>query len=171
MNNIYLVGFMGSGKSAIGRVLARMTYRRFMDTDALIVEQEGMPIPKIFEEKGEAYFRQVETEVLKRLTKEKKRIISCGGGVAMRTENVEEMRRGGHIVLLSAKPETILKRVARDENRPLLKGRKTIEGITELMEARLPHYQAAADITVATDDRSMEDIAAEICRAFIPPVR
>jgi len=89
----------------------------------------------------------------------------------MRPENVEEMRRGGHIVLLSAKPETILKRVARDENRPLLKGRKTIEGITELMEARLPHYQAAADITVATDDRSMEDIAAEICRAFIPPVR
>ena len=171
MNNIYLVGFMGCGKSAIGRVLARMTYRRFMDTDALIVEQEGMPISQIFEEKGEAYFRRVETEVLKKLTKEKKRIISCGGGVAMRTENVEEMRRGGHIVLLSAKPETILKRVARDENRPLLKGRKTIEGITELMEARLPHYQAAADITVATDDRSMEDIAAEICRAFIPSVR
>jgi shikimate kinase len=171
MNNIYLVGFMGCGKSAIGRVLARMTYRRFMDTDALIVEQEGMSIPQIFEEKGEAYFRRVETEVLKKLTKEKKRIISCGGGVAMRIENVEEMRRGGHIVLLSAKPETILKRVARDENRPLLKGRKTIEGITELMEARLPHYQAAADITVATDDRSMEDIAAEICRAFIPSVR
>ena len=171
MNNIYLVGFMGCGKSAIGRVLARMTYRRFMDTDALIVEQEGMAIPQIFEEKGEAYFRRVETEVLKKLTKEKKRIISCGGGVAMRIENVEEMRRGGHIVLLSAKPETILKRVARDENRPLLKGRKTIEGITELMEARLPHYQAAADITVATDDRSMEDIAAEICRAFIPSVR
>ena len=171
MNNIYLVGFMGCGKSAIGRVLARMTYRRFMDTDALIVEQEGMPISQIFEEKGEAYFRRVETEVLKKLTKEKKRIISCGGGVAMRIENVEEMRRGGHIVLLSAKPETILKRVARDENRPLLKGRKTIEGITELMEARLPHYQAAADITVATDDRSMEDIAAEICRAFIPSVR
>lgn len=171
MNNIYLVGFMGCGKSAIGRVLARMTYRRFMDTDALIVEREGMPISQIFEEKGEAYFRRVETEVLKKLTKEKKRIISCGGGVAMRIENVEEMRRGGHIVLLSAKPETILKRVARDENRPLLKGRKTIEGITELMEARLPHYQAAADITVATDDRSMEDIAAEICRAFIPSVR
>ena len=171
MNNIYLVGFMGCGKSAIGRVLARMTYRRFMDTDALIVEQEGMPISQIFEERGEAYFRRVETEVLKKLTKEKKRIISCGGGVAMRTENVEEMRRGGHIVLLSAKPETILKRVARDENRPLLKGRKTIEGITELMEARLPHYQAAAYITVATDDRSMEDIAAEICRAFIPSVR
>jgi shikimate kinase len=171
MNNIDLVGFMGCGKSAIGRVLARMNYRRFMDTDALIVEQEGMPIPQIFEEKGEAYFRRVETEVLKKLTKEKKRIISCGGGVAMRIENVEEMRRGGHIVLLSAKPETILKRVARDENRPLLKGRKTIEGITELMEARLPHYQAAADITVATDDRSMEDIAAEICRAFIPSVR
>ncbi|MBP5265823.1 MAG: shikimate kinase [Lachnospiraceae bacterium] len=171
MNNIYLVGYMGCGKSAVGRELPRMTYRRFMDTHALIVEQEGMPIPRIFEEKGEAYFRKVETEVLRRLTKEKKRIISCGGGVAMRPENVEEMRRGGKIVLLSARPETILKRVARDENRPLLKGRKTIEGITELMDARLPHYQAAADLTVATDDRSMEEIAKEICKAFIPPVR
>ena len=167
MNNIYLIGFMGSGKSAIGRVLSRMTYRRFMDTDAMIVEREGMSIPEIFEQKGEAYFRSVETEVMKELVEERKRVVSCGGGVAMRPENVEQMRKGGHVVWLTATPATILKRVAHDENRPLLKGRKTIEGITELMEARLPFYTEAADVKVATDDRSMEDIAEEIMGLYM----
>lgn len=166
MNNIYLIGFMGSGKSAIGRVLARMSYRRFMDTDALIVEREGKSIPQIFDEQGESYFRSVETAVLEGLTRERNRIVSCGGGVAMRKENVEAMRKGGHVVLLMATPETILKRVAHDENRPLLKGRKTIEGITELMDARMPFYSDAAEVVVHTDNRSMEDIAEEILRLF-----
>ncbi|MCR5640771.1 MAG: shikimate kinase [Lachnospiraceae bacterium] len=166
MNNIYLVGFMGSGKSAIGRVLSRMTYRRFMDTDAMIVEREGMEIPQIFEQKGEAYFRQVETDVMKSLVQEKNRVVSCGGGVAMRPENVALMREGGHVVLLQATPQTILKRVAHDENRPLLKGRKNIEGITELMNTRMPAYQKAAEYIVQTDGRSMEDIAGEIKGLF-----
>jgi len=166
MNNIYLVGFMGCGKSAIGRVLSRMTYRRFMDTDAMIVEREGMEIPQIFEERGEAYFRSVETDVMKSLIHEKNRVISCGGGVAMRPENVDFMRQGGHVVLLMAKPETILKRVMHDQNRPLLKGRKNIQGITELMNARMPFYKKAAEYVVMTDNRTMEEIAAEIKDLF-----
>ncbi|MCR4998938.1 MAG: shikimate kinase [Lachnospiraceae bacterium] len=162
MNNIYLIGFMGCGKSAVGRTLARKTYRRFMDTDAIIVESEGMPISQIFEEKGEAYFRQVETTTMKSLIAEKKRIVSCGGGVALRQENVDAMRAGGTIVLLTATPETILKRVENDDKRPLLQGRKTVEGITELMNSRVPFYSEAADYTVSTDDRSTEEIAKEI---------
>lgn len=160
--NIFLIGFMGAGKSTVASYLQRHYSVSLIEMDETLVEREGMTIPEIFAQKGEPYFRQAETELLKEIQKGTNTIVSCGGGVAMRQENVDIMKSNGKIVLLSASPESILKRVKDDENRPLLKGRKTVEGIQELMDARRPFYEAAADCIVRTDTQSLRAICEEI---------
>ena len=132
----------------------------------LIAQRENLSIPKIFEEKGEAYFRNVETELLMELQSGEKTIVSCGGGVPMREKNVLEMKKSGKVVLLTALPETILERVRDNEDRPLLQNRKSVEGIRELMEQRREKYEAAADVMVATDGKSAETIAREILQTI-----
>ena len=116
--------FMGSGKSTIAAELSGCFTGRFLRWMKKS-KTEGMSIPAIFSEHGEAYFRQLETDLLKETSALGGFLVSCGGGAAMREENVREMKKSGIIVLLTALPETILERVADDENRPLLKGRKT----------------------------------------------
>ena len=132
----------------------------------MIAQRENLSIPKIFEEKGEAYFRNVETELLMELQSGEKTIVSCGGGVPMREKNVLEMKKSGKVVLLTALPETILERVRDNEDRPLLQNRKSVEGIRELMEQRREKYEAAADVMVATDGKSAETIAREILQTI-----
>lgn len=166
MKNIFLIGFMGCGKSTVAAALKRNHNLTCLEMDETIVRQAGMSIPDIFDQYGEEYFRSMETELLRSLSGTEGQVVSCGGGVAMREENVALMRQAGIIVLLTASAETILARTARDTNRPLLRGRRSIEGITELMEQRRRRYEAAADITVSTDRKAPQQIAAEILEAM-----
>ena len=160
--NIYLVGFMGAGKTTISMALQELTGRTVVDTDALIVKREGMSIPAIFAQKGESYFRRVETQILEELSTESKLIVSCGGGAVLTERNRKLMRKGGRVALITATPEVILERVKNDNNRPLLVGRKTVEGISELLEERRPNYEKAKDFEVKSDGRMISDIAKEI---------
>ena len=164
--NIFLIGFMGTGKSTVAKALKKETGAEIIEMDQLIAQRENLSIPKIFEEKGEAYFRNVETELLMELQSGEKTIVSCGGGVPMREKNVLEMKKSGKVVLLTALPETILERVRDNEDRPLLQNRKSVEGIRELMEQRREKYEAAADVMVATDGKSAETIAREILQTI-----
>jgi shikimate kinase len=132
--------------------------------DEEIAAGEGMKISDIFAEKGEEYFRTQETKLLKSLEGETDLVISCGGGTAMRECNVAQMKKNGKIVLLGAEPETVYERVRYSHNRPLLEGNMNVGYIRELMEARRPKYEAAADIVVSTDGRSAEDICEEIIK-------
>ena len=163
-NNIILIGFMGTGKSAISRRLNKLTHMKEVDTDAMIVEREGMSISDIFAQKGEEAFRNKETELLRELKNEKNLIISCGGGMALRDENAAIMKEVGTVVWLKAKPETILIRVRHDESRPLLRGNKNVEFIRNLLKQRLPKYEAASHFSVWTDNRTIQSISEEILR-------
>lgn len=161
-HNIFLIGFMGVGKSTVSDYLSKILASPQVEMDQVIVNKEQMSINKIFEEYGEEYFRNCETNLLIELQKKNNQIVSCGGGVAMREINVREMKKNGRVVLLTASPETILERVKDSDERPLLRGRKNTEYISELMEIRRPKYRAAADIIVDTDHKNVEEIAEEI---------
>lgn len=166
-HNIYLIGFMGCGKSSAASYLHKKYGMPVVEMDQQIVDEAGMKISEIFEKKGEESFRAMETDLLRRLSGVKNTVISCGGGAAMRGENVRLMREGGKIVLLTAEPETILERVKNDTGRPLLDGHKNVADIREMMEKRRPAYEAAADVTIATDGRT----EAEIAQAILDAVR
>ncbi|MBQ7677431.1 MAG: shikimate kinase [Lachnospiraceae bacterium] len=162
MNNIFLIGFMGVGKSTVGWELARLLHRRFIDSDQYLTQQQKMSISEIFAAYGEEHFRAVETACIRELSAMKRCVISCGGGVVLRGENVAAMKEGGVIVLLEASPEAILERVSRNNRRPLLEGKKNIEDIREMMDARLPFYQRAADHVVRSEQKTTKDVAKEI---------
>ena len=164
--NIFLIGFMGAGKSTVAAELERQLHIPHAEMDALIVEREGMAISDIFAEKGETYFRDAETALLKDLTEKKGIIISCGGGAVMRDENAALMEQCGKIVLLTATPETIYERVKDSTDRPILNGNMNVDYIRELMEKRKDRYLAVADVVVATDQKSAEEITREILAAF-----
>ena len=161
-HNIFMIGFMGSGKSTVSTYLSKILASPQVEMDQQIVEQQGMSINQIFEEYGEPYFRNLETNLLIALQKKTNQIVSCGGGVAMREENVEAMKKSGKVVLLTASPEVILERVKDNDDRPLLRGNMNVEYISNLMEVRRPKYEAAADIVICTDGKSVEEIAEEI---------
>lgn len=164
--NIFLIGFMGTGKSTVAKALKKETGAEIIEMDQLIAQRENQSISQIFEEKGEAYFRNLETELLTELQSGEKYIVSCGGGVPMREKNVLKMKKSGRVVLLTALPETVLERVKDNHDRPLLQNRKSVEGIRELMEQRREKYEAAADVKVATDGKSAETIAREILQTI-----
>ena len=148
--HIFLIGFMGCGKSTNAARLAEMTGAEQVEMDQEIVNGEQMEIAEIFKEKGEPYFRSLET------------VISCGGGAVLKEENVRLMKKCGKIVLLTATPETIYGRVKDSTERPVLNGNMNLSYIEDLMEKRRSKYEAAADITVATDGKTAEEICGEI---------
>ena len=160
--NIFLIGFMGCGKSTVALKLNQMYGMHVMEMDQEIANRQGMSISDIFEQYGEEYFRDLESALLKEVAMSSKQVVSCGGGVVLRENNVIEMKKSGHIVLLTAKPENVLKRVQKDDNRPILKGRKTVEDIRTLMEVRREKYEGAADIIIETDDKPIAEICDEI---------
>lgn len=160
--HISLIGFMGVGKTTISRELRQRLDRPEVDTDQRIAEQEGCPVSQIFEERGEPYFRQLETDCIDELALLPPSIISCGGGMALRDLNVKKLRAIGEIVLLTAAPETIYERVKDSTERPLLNGNMNVDYIKELMEKRRSFYEKAATVIVATDGRTVQEIAAEI---------
>lgn len=163
MNRI-IVGFMGTGKTSVSKVLGRMTGLPCYDVDNWIEKKAGKSIPAIFAEEGEAGFRKRESEALKALLAQDGCILSGGGGIALREENVAMMKERGIVFCLTASPETIYRRVGKDENRPNLDGYRSPKGIRELMERREEAYQRAADVRIDTDGKSVEEVAAEILR-------
>ena len=162
MKHIFLIGFMGCGKSTIARKLSSQLGLPQVEMDEQIVKEQGMPITEIFEKYGEAHFRDIETDLLKRICEQEGAIVSCGGGAVLREENITMMKSAGCIVLLTAKPETILERVKHNHDRPVLNGHMNEDYIAELMENRRACYEEAADFVVATDGKSIEQICDEI---------
>ena len=164
MKNLFLIGFMGAGKSSVSAGLGRMLGREVVEMDERIAAREGMSIPELFAQKGEPYFRACETALLKSFAQGAPRIVSCGGGVPLREENVAAMRESGTVVLLTASPEVILERVKDSDERPLLQGHKDVPYIAALMEQRRPKYEAAADITVDTSRLNIEEVCRQVLR-------
>ena len=160
--NLFLIGFMGSGKSSVAAYLHSKYKMLLFEMDEMIAEREGISIPELFEKKGEEYFRAVETTLLIELQSNQNMVVSCGGGVPMCAYNVETMKRNGKVILLTASSKTILTRVSGNDNRPLLKKRKNVAGIQVLMEQRRSYYEMAADLTIATDEKKVEEICQEI---------
>lgn len=162
MKNIFLIGFMGSGKSTVASWLSQNYGMEIIEMDQLLVEREGMSIPDIFAQRGETYFRDAETKLLIEIQSEQNKVVSCGGGVVLRERNVVEMKKSGLVVLLTANPETILERVKSNDDRPLLQGNKNVEFISDMMEKRRARYEGAADIVIHTDEKKVEAICKEI---------
>ena len=160
--NIFLIGFMGAGKSTIARTLQRELGFPLVEMDERIVQEQGMSINDIFAQYGEAHFREIESQLVVDLGKQEPSIVSCGGGVVVRPENTQNMKKSGRIVLLKASPETIFERVKNSTDRPILNGHMNVEYIAELMEKRRVRYEEAADITIQTDGKTREQICEEI---------
>ena len=159
---IVLIGFMGAGKSTISEFLKNSFAMEVIEMDQIIAEREGMTISDIFEVYGEQYFRNLETNLLIEMQSKTNVVISCGGGTPMRECNVVEMKKNGRVVLLTAKPETILDRVKDSHDRPLIENNKTVPFIADLMEKRREKYEAAADIIIETDGKDELQICEEL---------
>ena len=157
--NVFLIGFMGCGKSTLARRLSRDTQMELIEMDEIIEAEENMSISQMFETYGEEYFRDLESALVERITQKGNCVVSCGGGVILREENVKKMKENGKIIYLSATPETIYNRVKNSTKRPLLNGNMNVEYIRQLMDKRLPLYEQAADEVVCVDDKEKFEIA------------
>lgn len=160
-NSIVLIGYMGSGKTTVGKALAKKSGRKFLDTDAMIVSKKNMSINEIFDQYGEAYFRDLETELLKELEdSDGEYIISCGGGLPVREENRPYLKRIGKVVYLNVNETDILMRLRGDTTRPLLRGPKeeVRKRIHDMIEKRDPAYRDAADIVINTGKLKVSEI-------------
>ena len=164
--NIVLIGFMGAGKSTISDYLKTVFAMDIIEMDQIIAERAGMSISDIFETYGEQYFRDCETNLLIEMQSRTNVVISCGGGTPMRECNVVEMKKNGRVVLLTAKPETILDRVKDSHDRPLIENNKTVPFIAYLMSKRREKYEAAADIIIETDGKSELEICEELIHSL-----
>jgi shikimate kinase len=163
---IVLIGFMGSGKSATGRALARKTGWVLYDTDEIVSARFGKTIPEIFAEFGEEKFRDAETEALRKLSGATPSIVVTGGGIVLRSENVESLRRLGMIAHLEADEEILFQRVSRRTTRPLLQTEDPRGTLAKLLRERQPIYRQAADFNVETSRVTPEEVAGAIIRSM-----
>ena len=161
--NIVLVGFMGSGKSMIARELGARLKVDMVSTDDIAESKENKSIHEIFKAKGEAYFRNLETEIIKEVSKKRGLVIDCGGGVVLRKENLPQLKTNGIVFYLAATPEIIYQRIKNEKHRPLLKVPDPLGCIKELYEQRLPLYNQA-DYIVDANDASIEGPIVEILK-------
>ena len=159
---VFLIGFMGTGKTAIANTLALNHGFSKIDLDAYIEQKEHRSIADIFSTESEEIFRDKETKYLRRILTKDYQVISLGGGILLRDENVKLLKERGFIVLLTAEPETIARRLKNDKTRPLIGDNLDLEYITGLMKQREERYNSIADLVIKTDDRSIEDICKEI---------
>ncbi|MFA7256255.1 MAG: shikimate kinase [Kiritimatiellales bacterium] len=162
--NIVLVGFMGTGKTVTGRVLAARTGMELVDMDSMIEERQGKTIPEIFAQDGEPVFRTLERELVQELSKRNGLIISTGGGIVLNPDNIADFEKTGLVVCLKASPETIFQRLEKDTGRPLLSGDKKGQ-IAALLEKRKPLYDAIAH-GVNTDGLTDEQTADPILKLY-----
>ncbi len=163
MGNIYLVGFMGTGKTAAGKELARKLKWQFMDLDDLIELTEKRSIRDIFTQQKEAYFRRVEKRALSQISREKKFVVACGGGIVIDEDNVKTMKETGTVVCLSTTADVILKRTAGHIHRPLLNVPDPRKQIELLLKLRAPYY-ARADKTIDTSRLSVKQVVERIMK-------
>jgi len=161
MKNIILVGFMGTGKTAVGKALARRLKMKFVDMDDLIEGREGMKIPDIFASKGEPYFRSVEKEVAREVSAQSGLVIAAGGGAVIDGENVKNLKSSGVMVCLTATADKILGRTRAHTHRPLLNVSDPKEKISELLAKRAEYY-ARADYRIDTSELSIDEVVRKI---------
>lgn len=162
--NIVLVGLMGSGKTSVGRLLARRLGRPLIDTDWLIAQEAGCSIPEIFAAEGEAGFRDREARVIARVAAADGQVVATGGGAVLRPENREALRGSGLVIWLEASPEALYERTRLQgiAQRPLLASDDPLGRLRSLAQARAGAYAAAAHCAVKTDGRSVETVVADI---------
>ena len=157
--NIVLIGYRGTGKSTVGRLLAARLGREFVSTDAEIVKRAQRTIPEIVTQQGWDYFRDLESDICRELASRDQLVIDTGGGAILRAQNVEALKKDGTVFWLTASVETIAKRIGGDNQRPSLTGTKTfIDEIQDVLRERTPKYHAAADHSIATDDQSINQL-------------
>lgn len=167
MKNIVLIGFMGSGKTTIGKALEEKTDMVFVDTDELIEAYEGCQISNIFADKGEAYFRRLENETLNNLlVSTDNKVISTGGGIVTNQANIPLLKQLGKVFYLRIKPETVVERLEGDKTRPLLMGEDKLVKVEQLMTDRKELYEMVADKTIDTDCLSVSEIVRRILEDF-----
>lgn len=159
--NLILVGFMGTGKTEVGRRLAARLGRVFVDMDAVIEERTGRTIAELFERDGEASFRRRERELVRELAGRKNLVIAAGGGVVLDPDNLRDFERTGVVICLTATAEEILRRVAGQTHRPLLEGGDRLRRIRELLERRRPLYEAI-ERRVETTGLTVEETVARV---------
>lgn len=165
MKNIALVGFMGSGKSTVGRALSQKIGYLFIDLDGQIEEKTGRSIPEIFKRDGEDTFRQIEAAALKDVLAAKKVVISCGGGVVLREENRDVLKQKAIVAYLKAETDELFRRVgATGSKRPLLNVEDPKAEIKRLVEEREPLYQSVANMTISTTGETINNIAETIIK-------
>ena len=159
---IVLIGFMGAGKSSVGRTLVRMTGFPRFDTDEMIGARFGLTVAEIFETHGEEKFRAAETEALRGLTGNQAAIVVTGGGIVLRPENRRLLRELGTVIHLLAEEETLFARISRRSTRPLLRTENPRATVTDLLRSRLPVYREVADVEVDTTLLSHDEVAQRI---------
>lgn len=163
MDNIVFIGFMCSGKTTVGLELAKILNYSFIDTDDWISNSVDLTISEIFDKKGEEYFRQLESDTIKQLsTKPKKLVLSTGGGLSVRKENIPYLKNVGKVIYLKVSKDTVLKRLGNNLARPLLAGDKPEERIEALLKERDPIYEEVADIIIDTNNKSIAEIINEL---------
>ena len=158
--NIALIGFMGAGKTQVGKALAKELDREFVELDSLIERRAGKSIPEIFEQDGEIAFRELEIEVTKQISRDKNLVIACGGGIVLNKINIDRLRKDSIIVYLIASPRVLLERVSGGGGeRPLLNVSNRASEIQELLRFRKPFYERAADIKIDTSKSGIDAVA------------
>ncbi len=165
MPNIILVGFMGTGKTSVGRRLALRLRMTYVDTDEIIEQTTGRRITDIFAQHGESYFRELESEAVRKVSDLDEHVISTGGGVVLRTRNLEILKRNGVVFSLTATSEEIWARVKGETHRPLLRAPNPVEKIREMLKAREAYY-ALADYIIQTDGVSIGQVTNEVIEVF-----
>lgn len=161
--NIVLIGFRGVGKSSVAELVALSTNRSLLRIDDEVEKREGCSIAEIVQRQGWQRFWELETAVCAQAAAMTNTVIDTGGGVVQRPENVAALKTNGTFYWLTAEADTIKDRIKHDENRPSITGAKSfIEEVEEVLEARQPLYEAAADYVIPTDGRTLSEIAAEI---------
>lgn len=161
--NIILIGFMGCGKTTVGTAVASRLGYNLLDVDSYIEKEAGCSISQIFADKGEQYFRELETDTLKKLNASiSHTVISTGGGLPMRPENAEELRKLGTVIYLDVQPEEVIRRLSGDTSRPLLQGDDVERKVNRLMDERRPVYESEADCVIPVTGRDVEEIVDEL---------
>ena len=163
--NIILTGMMGSGKTTVGKELAVLLNCNFIDLDEIIEKKYGK-ISDIIAQKGEAYFREAETQELKNLKEKEKFVLSTGGGIILKDENIEILKKIGQVFYLSAKSETIYGRIKNQNHRPLLNTKNPKKSIEEILNKRLEQYEKSGE-KIITDNKSTKEIAGEIYEKLV----
>ncbi len=166
-NNIFLIGLMGTGKTTVGKQLARRLNRTFYDSDRVVEERTGADIPLIFEKEGEAGFRKRETAVIDELTQKNNIILATGGGAVLDAENRNHLINRGTVFYLKSNLKTLIERTSKDKNRPLLHADEPVETIlTRLLEQRGPLYEETADFVIDTANNSIHNVIQAIIKSL-----